>query len=334
MLIDKEKIFSIIEEKKPRSVAISGPEGIWSELLKLAEEIENKYEIETFVLAEPNYGICDIERYDLEKLDADILFNIGHMNLAGRSGEKIYFVDAFYEIDFSKVLSLAISVLRAKNLSRISVFTINNHFNVLDSVINRLKEEGFDVVMPKEDSMVKSGQVFGCYYVGPISIREHVDACLFLGQSMFHAIGIYLTARKPTFMLDPFFNKVVDVSSEAKNIERRAILSVLKSKESTRFGIVLGLRGTQFQKHRAIQLKEELEALGKDVRLIAMREIVPERLNGMPDIDSFIILACPRIALDMTGFKKPVLSYLQARALVKLLKGQETVEIFEEGVWI
>lgn len=334
MFIDKGKIFSIIEDKKPRSVAISGPEGLWLELLKLAKEIENKYKIETFILAEPNYGTCDIEYYDFKKSGADILFNIGHMNSIGKSGENIYFVDVFYEIDFNEVLSSAISMLNEKKFFKISVFTINNHFNVLGSVINRLKKEGFSVVIPKGNSMVKSGQVFGCYYIGPASVRDYIDACLFLGQSMFHAIGVYLTVRKPTFMLDPFFNKVVDVSFEAENMEKRAILSVLKSMKSMTFGIVFGLRGTQFQKHKAIQLKNELEALGKKVHLIAMREIVPERLNGIPDIDSFIILACPRIALDTTGFKKPVLSYPQAKALVKLLKGQKTVEIFEEGVWI
>ena len=334
MLIDKGKIFSIIEDKKPKSVAISGPEGLWPELLKLVKEIRDKYEIETFILAEPNYGVCDIELYDLKKSGADILFNIGHMNSIGKGGENIYFVDAFYEIDFSNVISSAISILKEKGLFKISVFTINNHFNVLSSVVDRLKREGFNVIMPKGDSVVRRCQVFGCYYVGPASVKNYVDACLFLGQSMFHATGIYLTVRKPTFMLDPFFNKVVDVSSEAKNMEKRAILSILKSAQSTTFGIVFGLRGTQFQKHKAIQLKNELEILGKRVHLIAMREIALERLNGMTNIDSFIVLACPRIALDTIGFKKPILSYPQAKALVKLLKGQKTVEMFEEGIWI
>lgn len=334
MLIDREKIFSIIENKRPKSVAISGPEGLWPELLKLAEEIESRYEIETFILAEPNYGVCDVEAYDLKKSGADILFNIGHMTTAKKVGENIYFIDAFYEINFSDVLSLAISMLKEKSFFKISVFTINNHFNALNYIINRLKGEGFEVVMPKGNSMVRSGQVFGCYYVGPVLVKNDVDACLFLGQSMFHAVGIYLTTKKPTFMLDPFFNKVVDVSLEARKMEKRAILSVLKSMESMTFGIIFGLKGTQFHKYKAIRLKSELEALGKKVHLMTMREITPERLNGIPGIDSFIILACPRIALDATRFKKPVLSYPQAKALVKLLKGQKTVKIFEEGVWI
>nr|AIE93822.1 diphthamide synthase subunit (dph2) [uncultured marine thaumarchaeote AD1000_40_H03] len=53
--------------------------------------------------------------------------------------------------------------------------------------------------------------------------KETVDANLFLGQSNFHAAGIALSTKKPTYVLDPYFNEVRDVSKFAQTLEKKQL---------------------------------------------------------------------------------------------------------------
>lgn len=331
--IDEREIFRIIEEHSPRKIALSGPEGFTDLIIDIARKLEKKYDLSVYVVIEPNYGVCDIEVDILKKLDVDLLFNIGHALKIRQLNSKIFLINVEYDVGFDDVIWKAISKIRAYKAKKVGVFTINNHISSLPSVIKILRNAGFIVVEPKEDPLLLKGQILGCNYVGPYSIKDKVDVFLFLGQSRFHAVGIYLTTKKPTLMLDPFFNEVLDVSEEGRRIMKRALLSLLKSKMGKRFGIVIGLRGSQLRKMEALEIKEKLRELGKEADLLVLREIKPEALNRFKGYDAFVVLACPRIALDNTGYNKPILSYLQARALVKLLKGEEVHELFEESIW-
>lgn len=331
--IDEGEIFRIVEGCSPRKVALSGPEGFTDLIIDVARKLEKKYSLSVHIVIEPNYGVCDIEVDILKKLDADLLFNIGHALKIRQLNSKVFLINVEYDVRFDNVIWKAISKIKTYKAKKVGVFTINNHISSLSSVIKILRNAGFIVVEPKEDPLLLKGQVLGCNYVGPYSIKDKVDVFLFLGQSKFHAAGIYLTTKKPTLMLDPFFNEVLDISEEGKKIMKRAFLSILKSKMGKRFGIVTGLRGSQLRKAEALEIKKKLKELGKEADLLALREIKPEALNRFREYDAFVVLACPRIALDDSGYNKPILSYLQARALVKLLKGEEVHDLFEESIW-
>ncbi len=79
----------------------------------------------------------------------------------------------------------------------------------------------------------------------------------------------------------------------------------------------------------------KLESFGKKVQLIALREITPDRLNAMTDIEAFVQTGCPRISVDGYNFTKPVLSVPQTDALINLLEGKElSADFFERKHWL
>ena len=85
----------------------------------------------------------------------------------------------------------------------------------------------------------------------------------------------------------------------------------------------------------SIKIKEKLESFGKNVQLIALREITSERLDALTDIEAFIQTGCPRISVDGYTFSKPVLSVPQTDALINLLSGKEiTTDIFVRKHWL
>ena len=78
IIIDEEKIFNIIEARKPTSVALNGPDGLLPKVQDLALRIGKKYGIPTYLLADTTWGTCDLNSNSAKVLNADILFNIGH----------------------------------------------------------------------------------------------------------------------------------------------------------------------------------------------------------------------------------------------------------------
>ena len=78
MIIDKRKIYETIDNQKPDSVALNGPEGLVSRIQEVADNIEETFHIPAYVIGDTCWGSCDLNTHAADLLGADILFNIGH----------------------------------------------------------------------------------------------------------------------------------------------------------------------------------------------------------------------------------------------------------------
>jgi len=155
----------------------------------------------------------------------------------------------------------------------------------------------------------------------------------FLGQSNFHAAGIALATNKPTYLLDPYFNEVREITEFSRKLKKKASLAIFKAVEAKTFGIIVGLKEGQFSKITALKFKRDLEKEGKIVQLFALTDITNDRLRNLKGIDAFIQVACPRISTD-NPFDKPVLSTPQANALLKLLHNESIDEYLQIPHWL
>jgi len=189
------------------------------------------------------------------------------------------------------------------------------------------------VKIGKGKGQLNDGQVFGCEFYPAIETKDNVDGNLFLGQSNFHAAGIALSTKKPTFVLDPYFNEIRDVTEFAQKLEKKATLSIYKAAEGQVFGIIVGLKEGQFAILTALKFKKELESVGKTVQLFAITDITSDRLKNFKGIDAFIQVACPRISTD-NQFDKPVLSTPQATALLKVLRNEKIDDYLQIPHWL
>jgi 2-(3-amino-3-carboxypropyl)histidine synthase len=331
--IDEEKIFSTISERNPRSVALDGPDGIIKKIQNCAEKVRDEFNIPVYIIGDTSWGSCDLNIHAAEMLGVDILFNIGHTISMESFGNKVIMVDAFDDIDFSKIAKKCAVELKKKNFKIISLATISQYIRSMQNVKEVFESHGYEVVIGRGKGHLNDGQVFGCEFYPVYDTKDHVDAYLFLGQSIFHSASIAIVTQKPTFMLDPYFNEYSEISDIARKLEKKAILAVYKAQDAETIGIIIGLKEGQFAKIKALELKRLLEEAGKKILLIAMTEITDERLLSFEGIDAFIQVACPRIGTD-NHFHKPVLSVPQAISLIKLLKGEPSQEFLQIKHWL
>ncbi|HEY0580147.1 MAG TPA: diphthamide biosynthesis enzyme Dph2 [Candidatus Nitrosocosmicus sp.] len=330
--IDENKIFQIIESNKPTSVALNGPEPLLPKIQIVSEKIEKKYNIIAYIIGERSWGSCDLNLQAAEMLDADILFNIGHTIALEKFGTKVYMINAFDDISFDEVATKCANTLKCK-FKNISLVTDSQHIHQISKVKEIFEKKGFSVIIGKGKGQLNNAQVFGCEFYPVHNIADKIEAFIFLGQSRFHSIGVALSTEKPTYMLDPYFEEFLSINEEAEVVKKKSILSIYKSLDARKIGIIIGLKEGQFAKIKALEIRKELVKLGIETHLIALTEISDEKLQNFREIDAFIQVACPRLGTD-NYFSKPVLSTPQSLALIKLLKKEPIEEFFKIQHWL
>ena len=330
IVIDEERIFNEIESKKPASVSLNGPDGILPQVQDTAMRITEKFGIPAYVLADTTWGTCDLNSNGSKVLGAGIQFNIGHTINMESLEKNVLLIDAFDDVEFDKVAKKCVETLKGK---RISLVTDSQHLHQVDKVNKILTNGGIGVKIGKGKGQLNDGQVFGCEFYPVTQLKDEVDAYVFLGQSNFHASGIALSTNKPTYVLDPYFNEVREITDFAQKLKRKATLAIYKAAEAKSFGVIVGLKEGQLSKVFALKFKKELEKEGKSVQLFALTDITNEKLSNLKGIDAFIQVACPRISTD-NQFDKPVLSTPQANALLKILRNESIEGYLEIPHWL
>jgi len=235
-------------------------------------------------------------------------------------------IDAFDDIIFDRIARKCALELKSKNYDSIALVTDSQHLNQITRVKEIFEEFGYQVIIGRGKGQLNDAQVFGCEFYPAYNVQNQVDAYIFLGQSSFHSASIAISTEKPTYMLDPYFEEYSEVTGIAKQLQKKAILSIYKALDAEIIGIIIGLKEGQFAHIKALELKKSFEQLGKKVQLIALTDITEDRIQIFKGIDAFVQVACPRISID-NHFKKPVLSIPQTLALIKLLK-KEPIDNF------
>lgn len=330
IIVDNERIFKEIEEKNPASVSLNGPDGILPQVQETAMKITKKFGIPAYVLADTTWGTCDLNVNGAKVLGSEIQFNIGHTINTESLEKNLVLIDAFDDVEFDSVAKKCTEILRGKI---ISLVTDSQHLHQVDKVEKILVQSGIKVRIGKGRGQLNDGQVFGCEFYPASELKKEVDAYVFLGQSNFHAAGIALSTNLPTYVLDPYFNEVREVTEFAQKLKKKATLAIYKAAEAQSFGVIVGLKEGQLSKVFALKIKKELESEGKDVQLFALTDITNDRLRNLKGIDAFIQVACPRISTD-NQFDKPVLSTPQANALLKILRKESIDEYLEIPHWL
>jgi 2-(3-amino-3-carboxypropyl)histidine synthase len=330
--IDEESIVNVIKSKRPRSVALNGPEPLFPKIQKVSENIEKEFGIISYIIGDRSWGSCDLNTQAANMLGADILFNIGHTISLENFGEKVFMINAFDTISFDKIALKCANELKER-YKTISLVTDSQHLLQIETVRRIFEKRGYNVELGKGKGQLNDAQVFGCEFHPLHKLKDNIEAFIFLGQSRFHSIGVALSTEKPTFMLDPYFEEFTQINKEAEVVKKRAILSIYKALDARTIGIIIGLKEGQFANIKALEFRKELKKLGINTQLLAMTEISNERLENFREIDAFVQVACPRLGTD-NFFSKPILSVPQALALIKLLKKEPVEEFFRIQHWL
>lgn len=314
-----------LKEIKPKKVLVQLPEGVKQnafEISKIFEELK----IDVVFSGETCWGACSVGLEEALAVKADLIVHFGHAEFI-KVDFPVLYIEVRDELDLKPWLEKSLPEL--KGFKKIGLSYSIQHRHDISNVIKFYEDNGKEVILSaKKGNVAYEGHIVGCQYSGLKVIEDKVDCFVILGNN-FHSMGAAMSVDKPVFLIDVYNDKITNMAGVRDKILKQRIISIEKLKDSKRVGVIIESKiGQKFGVSDLIIKK--LKAKGKEVILITMNEISPDKLMNFYNVDCFVELACPRIAIDdFSKYRKPIVTFKEA--LVAL--GEKTWEdILKMGI--
>ncbi len=322
---ETEYLIKELKKIKPKKVLVQLPEGVKQNAFEIAK-VFSDMGIEAVFSGETCWGGCSIGVEEAKSSGADLIVHFGHAKFIDVDFPVLY-IEVRDELDLIPLLKKSIKEL--KDFKKIGLSYSIQHRHDVDKIINFYKENGKEIVLSKKKGMVAyEGHIVGCQYRGLKEIENEVEAFVIIGNN-FHSMGAVLSVAKPVFLVDVYNHEIKNMNGVREKILKQRAISISKFKDAKNIGIITEIKPGQ--KFGAPELLiNKLKSAGKNVILITMSELTPDKLMNFYYVDCFIELACPRIAVDdYAKYRKPIITFKEA--LVGL--GEKTwEEILEKGI--
>jgi 2-(3-amino-3-carboxypropyl)histidine synthase len=295
-------------------ILLQFPEG----LKQKADELQKKYESEgheVFLSASPCYGACDIALDEARWIKADKIVHFGH-NKFVKTDLPISVEYVPYQIDID-VESLNEMAKHLKGHKTIALTTTVQHVHQLEEMKKVFEKHGIAVLMGSGYWATQPGQVLGCDSLGAKKLDNKIDAVVFVGDGMFHPLGI--ENAKPIFAFNPYTKQIRHMNEEIEKLRKKRKGSLLAAVEAKHFGIIVSTKIGQFNLMHAEYAKKELEKRGKHASILVANELEPITVNNFRHFDCYVNTACPRIVDDTVEFGKPILNLEMLKELFGIL---------------
>jgi 2-(3-amino-3-carboxypropyl)histidine synthase len=297
-----ENVVRQLKKLKARRVFIQYPEGVKSKLPAIANQLE-KEGFEVVICTEPCYGACDIRDEEAIRIGCDSILHIGHEEFVKKSKLPVVYWEYFIDVDPLPALENEIDKL--KEYKKIGLITSIQFVNTIPKVKEYLEKKGKKVFVHK--ALQYPGQVLGCNLEAGKKIEKDVDCFLCISAGKFYGLGMVLETEKPMFTLDLERNQIISLENEKKKIEKIIAWNKSALKDAKRVGVLVSWKLGQLKS--PFEVKKQLEKEGKEVFILAMDEITPEKVEGLK-LDALVNCACPRISIDdLERYKIPVVNF-------------------------
>ncbi len=322
---ETDKLIKELKKRKPKKVLVQLPEGVKQNAFKITKDIE-QLGIETIFSGETCWGGCAIAVDEAKKLKADLIIHFGHAKFIDIDFPVLY-VEIKDELSLESLLKRSLSSLG--KFKKIGLSLAAQHRHDLKRIIKFYETSGKEVFISKKSGKAAyPGHIIGCEYSGLKTIEKNIDCFVIIGNA-FHAMGAALSVNKPVFLLDVYNDNIREMQEIKVKILKQRAMAIERLKNAKKVGVIIETKpGQKFGVSNLIVKK--LKEKNKEVIVISMNEVSPEKLMNFYSVDCFVELGCPRIAIDdFSKYQKPIVTYKEA--LVAL--GEKSwEELLREGI--
>ncbi|MCL5729949.1 MAG: diphthamide biosynthesis enzyme Dph2 [Candidatus Pacearchaeota archaeon] len=320
---EKEKLVRELKKRKPGKVLVQLAEGIKQNATEF-QPVFDELGIEVIFSGETSWGACAPAVQEAEALGADLIVHFGHAEFM-KLDFPIVYIEVRDILDLNPLLGKSLSKL--KKYKRIGFSYSVQHRHDVEKIKKFYEKHGKQFVLSKKLGHVAyEGHIVGCQYAGLKSIEQDVDCFLILGNQ-FHAMGAVLSVEKPVILLDVYNNEVRELSGLRERILKQRMASIEKFRDAKNIGIITEIKpGQKFGS--PTYLLEKLKEQGKNPIIITMNELSPDKILNFYNIDAFIELACPRIAIDdFAKYPRTIITFKEALVALGIKSWQQMLKI-------
>ena len=319
---EKEKLINELKKRKPKKVLVQLAEGIKKNAPEIGEWIK-ACGIEVIFSGETCWGGCDVAVDEARAVGADLIVHFGHAEFI-RTDFPVIYINVKDMLGLNSLLEKSVGFLEKYKTIGLS-YSIQ-HRHDLKNIKKFYENSGKKVILSKKiGNVAHEGHITGCQYEGLKAIQNDVDCFVIIGNQ-FHSMGATLAVKKPVILIDVYNNNVITMESLRDKILKQRIISIEKLREAKNIGIIIGTAcGQKFGSPK--KLMEKLKDQGKNIIVITMSELTPDKIMNFYSVDAFIELACPRIAIDdFAKYPKPILTFKEALVAVGELSWNDILD--------
>ncbi len=319
--LEETKLIEEIKKRNANKILLQLPEGLKKEASRLINLIETKTDAEVIVSGEHCWGACDVAINEAKSLNADLIILYGHAPFM-KVDFPILYLETRFKGKINGLMEKTLPLL--KNFKNIGIASSVQHLDQLKKVKEILEKNNKNVFIPDaKGHAFYDGQVLGCEYNGLKKINA--DAFLVIANK-FHALGAALAVKQPVFLLDPYNKKIESMQDLRNKIIKQRAIAIERVKNANKIGLIIGLKhGQKFGSEKL--LKEKFKKLGKEVITLSIAEITNDKLLNFYDVEAFVEIACPRIAIeDVAKFEKPIITFKEALVVLNELTWDELLD--------
>lgn len=295
-----EEVIKKLKALKAKRVFVQFPEGLKLRIQDISKQLE-KEGVKTVICMEPCYGSCDIREHEAKELKCDTILHIGHEEFV-KSKIPVVYWEYFLDADLYPILDKEFDKL--KDYQKIGLITSIQFVKTISVVKEYLERRGKQVFTHK--ALQHYGQILGCRLDAAKAIEDKVDCFLCISAGKFYGLGLCMKTDKPMLNLDLEKGSIYSLDEFKKKILKIKTWNKAQLKEAKRVGLLVSWKLGQLK--LPFQTKRKLEKEGKEVYILAMDEITPEKLEGLK-LDFLLNCACPRIGVDdLEKYNLPILS--------------------------
>ncbi len=320
---EKEKLVRELKKRKPKKVLIQLAEGIKQNSSELAE-IFNNLGIEAIFSGETSWGACAPAIQEAEALGVDLIVHFGHAEFL-KINFPVLYIEVKDILNLNPLLQKSLSIL--KKYRKIGFSYSVQHRDDIEKIIDFYKSHGKEVLLSKKlGHAAYEGHITGCQYAGLKAIEDQVDCFVILGNQ-FHGMGAVLSVEKPVVLLDVYNSNVRELSGLRGKILKQRAIAIEKFRQAKNIGIIIEIKPGQ-KSGSLSYLLEKLKEQGKNPIIITMSELSPDKIMNFYNIEAFIELACPRIAIDdFAKYPKTILTFKEALVGLGIKSWEEILRI-------
>lgn len=305
------KLVKELKKRKPKKVLVQLPEGVKQNAFEIQKVIED-LGIRVIFSGETAWGGCALALGEAEALGIDLIVHFGHAKFipTPKNSPEVLYIEVKDELNLEPLLKKSLAKL--KKYKTIGLSYSVQHKDDVPEIIKFYEKNKKKIVLSKKLGLVAyEGHIVGCQYSGLKAIEQDVNAFLIIGNQ-FHSMGAVLSVEKPVILLDVYNDDVRSMEGIREKILKQRAISIQKLKDAGKVGVIMEVKpGQRFGNPK--YLVDKLKEHEKEVAVITMNELTPDKLMNFYDVDAFIELACPRIAIDdFAKYEKPILTFKEA----------------------
>lgn len=331
-----ERVVGFVRDLGSQRVALQFPDHLLGDAGAVAARLEEATGSKMFILGDTAYGSCCVDVLGAEQAGAQALVHFGPACLSPPSRPlPITFVLG----QRSVALELCAKAFEAQNPDPtvpVALLSEPACAHAMEALATLLRPRYLDLLVsspalplpagslrPEPEPLERFGRRFplapgrcleeyGAFYVGGSEASSDPDLDPDLSRLL-----LGWAPERPFFSCCPDTGRTQDEGARAGRLRARRRYLVERARDARVVGLLAGTLGVARHREALAHLRKLTQAAGKRSYVLAVGRPTPAKLANFPEMDIFVLLACPLGALapqPSGGFFRPVLAPCELEA--------------------